>query len=166
MTFCAVPLCALHLTGLRVLCAIGSFAGFAVILLGLWLDRNARGSSKESCQESNEANPAQESASAESSLRQQVIRLSIDPDPTRSSDMTQQQKIAAALTRAGLGTAGWSQPEHSGSTVVEAPSDSATKIDDAEEAVPPAHSSSKRKLILLVGATLAALSLILFFTLR
>jgi hypothetical protein len=137
-----------------------------VILLGLRLDRNARGSAQESRTESAELNSAEESAAGESSAQEEVIRLSIDPDPTRSSDMTQQQKIAAALTRAGLATAGWSQLEHSASTVVEAPSDSATKIDDAEEAVPPAHSSSKCKLILLVGATLAALSLILFFTLR
>jgi hypothetical protein len=39
----------------------------------------------------------------------QLIRLSAEPSPTRSADMTQQQKIAAALLKAGISNpAAWS----------------------------------------------------------
>jgi hypothetical protein len=44
--------------------------------------------------------PIYEQAAAAAKAR--VIRLSPDPGPTKAADMTQQQKIAAALTKAGI----------------------------------------------------------------
>jgi len=44
--------------------------------------------------------PIYEEAAAAAKTR--VIRLSPDPGPTKAADMTQQQKIAAALTKAGI----------------------------------------------------------------
>ena len=168
MTFSALAPRTLHVAALRLLCTIGGCAGFTVILLGLRLDRKARGSSRESRPESIGANPAQEPASAESRAPQEVVRLSTDQGPARSSEMSQQQKIAAALTRAGMANAGWSHPEMRTASAVLAPlSESATESSPRPDAEPlPSQSGFNRKLILLTGTLLALLSLILLLTLR
>jgi hypothetical protein len=169
MTFSALAPSTLHVAALRLLCTIGGCAGFTVILLGLRLDRKARDSSQECRPESIEANRAQEPAGAESRAPQEVVRLSTDQGPARSSEMSQQEKIAAALTRAGLGNAGWSPPEmRTASAVLNAPlSESATKPGHIPNAEPlPSQSGFNRNLVLLIGAMLALLSLILLLTLR
>lgn len=80
--------------------------------------------------------------------------------------MTQQQKIVAALNRAGVASPGWSPSEMPTSTVLAPLTDSAAKSDEQSEAVQPEHGLSRRKLILLIGGILAAMCLLLLFTLR
>jgi hypothetical protein len=82
--------------------------------------------------------------------------------------MTQQQRIAAALSRAGMTNSGWSQPEtHTVTALLESPPESVTKPDHNPDAEPLRSASSfKAKLISLAGAMLALLSLISLFTLR
>jgi len=163
MMFSVLTPSILHLAGLRLLCAIGGCAGFMVVLLGLRLERNRRCSSQGSRPESTEANSAPQSATAQSLAQPEVIHLSKATGPARSSEMTQQQKIAAALSRAGMANSGWSQPEiQTATALLESPPESVTKSDhnpDAEAL--PSHAGFDRKLILLAGATLALLSIVL-----
>jgi len=168
MTFSVLTLSTLRLAGLRLLCAIGGCAGFAVILLGLRRARREQSSSQESRPESGEANSARESATVESRPLQEVIHLSAGPGPARSSEMTQQQRIAAALSRAGMTNSGWSQPEiHTASALLDPPSESATESDHTQGAQPlQPPSGFKRKVILLAGTMLALLSLVLLLILR
>ncbi len=80
--------------------------------------------------------PAENSADHESSpsASMQVIRLSPDSAPTRSADMTQQQKVAAALMRAGIANpAAWAAAGVTPSTASVAatsPVNSATTMKD------------------------------------
>jgi hypothetical protein len=55
------------------------------------------------------ANAGNSAFSAHINVTRQVVRLSPDSSPTSSTDMTQQQKIAAALIKAGISNpAAWS----------------------------------------------------------
>jgi hypothetical protein len=168
MTFSVLALSTLHLAGLRLLCGIGGCAGFTIVWLGLRLERNPLRSCQESRPESDESDSAQEYATAPSCALPEVIHLSTDPGPARSSEMTQQQRIAAALSRGGMTNSGRPQPEiHTATTLLESPTGSVTKSDQNRKAEPlPSPSGFKAKLILLAGTTLALLSLISLFTLR
>jgi len=168
MTFSVLASSTLHLAGLRLLCGIGGCAGFTIVWLGLRLERNARLSPQESRAESAASDSVQEYATAQSCAVPEVIHLSTDPVPARSSEMTQQQRIAAALSRAGMTNSGWSQPEtHTVTALLESPPESVTKPDHNPDAEPLRSASSfKAKLISLAGAMLALLSLISLFTLR
>jgi hypothetical protein len=165
MTSVAVALGALNLAGLRVLCTIGGCAGLIVVLFGLRLNRQARNSSQEPPSEPTKANPMPQEPLAQSpAAAQQIIRLTTANAGTiRSSTMSQQQKIAAALDRAGIATpATWSNP---------APlSEPTTKQQNPaiSPSQPPAetHSSILRKMFLLGGSMLALISLIVFLTIR
>jgi hypothetical protein len=168
MTFSILALSTLHLAGLRLLCGIGGCAGFTIAWLGLRLERKAQRSSQEFRSESNESNSAQEYATAQSCAPPHVIHLSTAPTPARSSEMTQQQRIAAALNRAGMTNSGWSQPEiRTATSLLESPPEAVTKPEHNPDAEPLRSASSfKAKLISLAGATLALLSLISLSTLR
>jgi hypothetical protein len=55
-----------------------------------------------------ESNPSPLSPSEPQFVMQQVVRLSLPSIPGRSTEMTQQEKVAAALVRAGIANpAGW-----------------------------------------------------------
>jgi hypothetical protein len=82
--------------------------------------------------------------------------------------MTQQQRIAAALSRAGMTKPGWSQPEiHTASALLDPPSECATESDHTQGAQPlQPPSGFNRTVILLAGTMLALLSLALLLILR
>ena len=168
MTFSVLAPSTLHIAGLRLLCGIGGCAGFTIVWLGLRLEHKARRSSQESRPECDESDSAQEYASAQSCALPEVIHLSTDSGPARSSEMTQQQKIAAALNRAGMTGSGRPQPEiRTATALLESPTEFVTKSALNLDAKPlPSPSGFKTKLILLAGTTLALLSLISLFTLR
>jgi len=86
---------------------------------------------------------------------QHIVHLTTVAAPTRSSEMTQQQKIAAALTRAGIANpAAWSSS---------APSSQAT----AERSLNPAQPMpSSHLLVLCAGSFLALASLLMFLLIR
>ena len=174
MTCSAAALGALNLAGLRLLCTIGSCAGLVVVLFGLRLNRKASNSSQEPHSPPADAPPIHQLPPAEVPVAaQQTIRLTTDPGPTRSSEMSQQQKIAAALDRAGISnSASWSSPVQScqPTTQQEVPASRSTL---ASPVLPPddspiqtTSSSLIRKLFLLGGSMLALISLIVFLTIR
>src|SRR5579864_7158500 len=102
MTSVAVALGALNLAGVRVLCTIGSCAGLIVVLFGLRLNRKAPNASQEPPSAPTEASPiSQEPPAQPPAAAQQIIRLTANRSAIKSSEMSQQQKIAAALDRAG-----------------------------------------------------------------
>ena len=174
MTSSAFALGSLNLPGLRLLCTIGSCAGLVVVLFGLRFSRKASNSSQELHSPPADAPPIHERPPAEvPAAAQQTIRLTTDPGPTRSSEMSQQQKIAAALGRAGISnSASWSSPVHScqPTTQQEVP---ASRSPLTRPVLPPDaspiqtnSSSFIRKLFLLGGSMLALISLIVFLTIR
>lgn len=162
MTSVAVALGALNLAGVRLLCTIGSCAGLIVVLFGLRLNRKARSSSPEPASQPSDAHP-QEPLPQPPSAAQQIIRLTTNPGATRSSEMSQQQKIAAALDRAGLATpASWSNP----APLSEPPTEQHTPDIAPDQGSVQTHSSILRKMFLLGGSMLALISLIVFLTIR
>jgi hypothetical protein len=85
--------------------------------------------------------------------------------------MSQQQKIAAALDRAGIATsASWSNPTplSEPTTEPQTPANpSKTRPAIAPDQAPAqTHSSTLRKMFLLGGSMLALISLIVFLTIR
>jgi predicted component of type VI protein secretion system len=173
MTSVAVAQGALNLAGVRLLCTIGSCAGLIVFLLGLWLNRKARSSSQEPHSKLTDACPRSQEPPGQPPLAaQQIIRLTTNPGATRSSEMSQQQRIAAALDRAGIATsASWSNPAplSEPATEQEPPAASSTPSPAIapEQAPIQTHSSSLiRKMFLLGGSMLALISLIVFLTIR
>jgi hypothetical protein len=162
MTSFAVALGALNLAGVRLLCTIGSCAGLIVVLFGLRLNRKARNLSQEPPSQLSDARP-QEPLAQTPAAAQQIIRLSTNPGATRSSEMSQQQKIAAALDRAGVATsASWSNP----APLSEPPTEQQTPAIAPDHAPAQTHSSTLRKMFLLGGSMLAVISLIVFLTIR
>jgi hypothetical protein len=164
MTSFAVALGALNLTGVRLLCTIGGCAGLIVVLFGLRLNRKARNKSQEPRSAPAETHTiSQEPVNQPPASDQQIIRLTTYPAATRSSEMSQQQKIAAALDRAGIATpASWanSVPLSEPTTEQQTP---AIALDQAPAQTP---SSILRKMFLLGGSMLALISLIVFLTIR
>jgi len=172
MTSSAVALGAPNLSGLRLLCTIGSCAGLVVVLFGLRLSRKASNSSQEPHFPPADAPPIHQTPSVQSPVGAQTIRLTTDPGPTRSSEMSQQQKIAAALGRAGISNSAlWSSPASSQPiSVQETPSRpsraTCSDISPPENPIQTHASSLIRKLLLLGGSMLALISLIVFLTIR
>ena len=169
MTSSAVAMSSLSLAGLRLLCTIGSCAGFAAVMFGLCRDRKEQMKPLESGTQSVQAGSLGEESRAESSGPSQIVRLTTDPAPSRSSDMSQQEKIAAALSRAGIAKAAWSSPIASGTATAPttAPAQSPTTPHDISTHV-RTHSPSRttRKLLLLGGGLLVLLSLSVLLSLR
>jgi hypothetical protein len=173
MTSSAIALGVLSPPGLHLLCTIGSCAGVLIVLFGFWLNRKATHSSQECDSPPTDAPAIHDAPTAQSpAAAQQIIHLTSTPGPVRSSDMSQQQKIAAALGRAGISnSASWSLAESSPPITVQetAPGTSPATRSDASPADTPTqtHSSSLiRKLLLLGGSMLALIGLIAFLTIR
>ena len=164
MIYFAVALGALNLGEVRLLCTIGSCAGLIVVLCGLRLNRKARNASLETHSAPAEAPPISPEPLAQSpSSAQQIIRLTSNPGAIRSSEMSQQQKIAAALDRAGITTpASWSNPAPLSEPTTEQHSPAIAP----DQAPVQTHSSTLRKMFLLGGSMLALISLIVFLTIR
>lgn len=164
MTSFAVALGALSLAGVRLLCAIGSCAGLIVVLFGFRLNRKARNASQEPLSAPAETRPtSQESHAQPPAATQQIIRLTDKPGATQSSGMSQQQKIAAALDRAGLATsASWSNP----APLSQPTTEQQTPAISPDQAPIQTRSSTLRKMFLLGGSMLALISLIVFLTIR
>jgi len=165
MTSVAVALGALNLAGVRLLCTIGSCAGLIVVLFGLRLNRKARSASQEPPSAPTEASPISQEPPAQSpAAAQRIIRLTTtNPGAIRSSEMSQQQKIAAALDRAGIATsASWSNSTPSSEPATE----QQTPAIASDQAPAQTHSSTLRKMFLLGGSMLALISLIVFLTIR
>ena len=108
---------------------------------------------------------------------QEVIRLTLQSIPGRSTEMTQQEKVAAALVRAGIANpAGWTvsspaRPSHdqSASTstaVAEFPPPPAGDFSPTPQSEKDASLSWVRKLLLFGGPLLALVSLYLFLRIR
>jgi hypothetical protein len=169
-----VALGALTLAGLRLLCTIGGCAGLVVVLFGLRLSRKASTSSQELHSPPADAPPIHELPPAEvPATAQQTIRLTTDPGPARSSEMSQQQKIAAALGRAGISnSSSWSSPVQScqPTTQQEVPDGRSPLtrpvLSPDDSPIQRTSSSLIRKLFLLGGSILALISLIVFLTIR
>jgi hypothetical protein len=136
-----------------------------VVLFGLRLNRKALNASQEPPSAPTEAGPIlQEPPAQPPAASQQIIRLTTtNPGAIRSSEMSQQQKIAAALDRAGLATpASWSNP----APLSEPTTEPQTPAIAPEQAPVQTHSSILRELFLLGGSMLALISLIVFLTIR
>jgi hypothetical protein len=165
MTSVAVVLSAHNLAGVRLLCTIGSCCGLVIVLFGLRFNRKARSASQEPPSAPAEAPPIPQAPPAQSpAAAQQIIRLTpTNPGAIRSSEMSQQQKIAAALDRAGIATsASWSNPTPSSKPTTE----QQTPAIAPDPAPAQTHSSILRKMFLLGGSMLALISLIVFLTIR
>jgi hypothetical protein len=164
MTAFAVALGVLNLAGVRLLCTIGSCAGLIIVLFGLRLNRKALNASQEPPSAPAEARPIpQEPFAQPPAAAQQIIRLTTNPGAIRSSEMSQQEKIAAALDRAGIATsASWSNPAPSSEPTTE----QQTPANAPDQAPVQTHSSTLQKMFLLGGSMLALISLIVFLTIR
>lgn len=168
MTSSAVAMGSLSVAGLRLLCTIGSCAGIAVVIFGLRLNRKAQMASSESGAPSLNAGSLKEPR-AESSEPPQIVRLSTEPAPTRSSDMSQQEKIAAALSRARIANAAWASPMASATAatpLTAAIQSPATPHHLLDRGRTQSASTSTRKLLLLGGCLLVLLSLSGLLSLR
>ncbi|MBZ5685052.1 MAG: hypothetical protein LAP86_08455 [Acidobacteriia bacterium] len=165
MTSAAAALGALNLAGVRLLCTIGSCAGLIVVLLGLRLNRKAHSSSQEAHSPITDARPVAQAPPVQSAAAsQQIIRLTTNPGATRSSEMSQQQKIAAALDKAGIATsATWSNPAPSSEPATE---QQTPAITPGQAPIQTHASSLIRRMFLLGGSMLALISLIVFLTIR
>ena len=93
-----------HARELRLVTIGAFFAGLATFTRGLRLRRNGQPSHSTG---STLATLTRLSAAGASTSAQEMIRLSAEASSTRSADMTQQQKIAAALARAGISNSAW-----------------------------------------------------------
>jgi hypothetical protein len=172
MTSSAVALGVLSPAGLHLLCTISSCVGLLIVLFGLRLNRKRTHSSQERDSQPVDATAIHQAPTVQSpAAAQQVIHLTSTPGPVRSSDMSQQQKIAAALGRAGISnSASWLRPESSPPITVQrtAPGSPSSRSDTSPADNPmQTHSLSLiRKLLLLGGSMLALISLIVFLTIR
>jgi len=169
-------------TGPQLLCTTGFGAGIAVFFYGLRLRRNLSSAADyESKTTSNNGNSIAEPVTAISlPPMQEIIRLSPDQLPLKSSEMTQQQKIAAALARAGIPNLAArieAQPgaEDSSPIAVEVARDLPRTENSSAPASAPNTTgirSNNRSavfqynLMLLVGPLLSLISLYLFLSLR
>lgn len=167
----AVALGSINVAGLRLLCTVGSGAGFALVLLGLRLDRKPRNSSQESNALSPIPSSAHESRPAESSqeVEQQIIYLPADPSPVKSSEMSQQQKVAAALSRRGIADSAVGlhpMPSRTSSALMDRRSEPPTAHHSGGAISTNEYSTLTVKLLLVAGSMLTLSSLVLFLTLR
>ena len=170
MTIPAIILVARLSAALPLLCVIGIGTGIVMFLYG------RRPTRKPLQSEQKVTSPARSSISPVSTV--QVIRLSPEPDSLKSSEMSQQQKIAAALLKAGLSTStSWSHSEslHTADTasnvqVMADPSEAVANrhANTSRSAAPEAaqNNSSLKKFLVWAGPLLALLSLYLLLHLK
>jgi hypothetical protein len=166
-----------HPSALQVLCAIGIATGLVMFLYGL------RPSHKRSSTAPLNPRPAPVNRVSRVQPGEprpvksvQVIRLTPEVRNPKISDMTQQQKIAAALSRAGISSVPWKTSEadpaagHSNIQVITAPQENTmpgpntSRNTDRESA--PAMMPSWKRFLLCAGPTLALLSLYLMLRLK
>jgi len=157
-----------HARELRLL-SIGSFlAGLATFTHGLRLRRNGQASNSTS---SIPATLTRLSSTETSTSAQEAIRLSAETGPTKSTDMTQQQKIAAALARAGISNSAWMHQTSEGAVqTLEKPEESENP---ATPTLPgeatnhlPEPSNRRGNLLVWCGLALAVVSLVLLATIH
>src|ERR1700745_2536794 len=98
---------------LRIVYAIAFCTGIAAIFFGYRRSRMLLGDPWDPLRRKRDSNPeipAASPAAASTDSMPQVIRLSLPPVATRSTEMSQQQKVAAALIRAGVANPlGWTE---------------------------------------------------------
>jgi len=123
VTASAFILSNLFSAGLPVCCSIGFcagtflfFYGFRLLQRRLTLDTPVSKIGRASMWNDGEGlhvhSPSQSIAVPSEAMQPQVIRLSPDSGPTKTAEMTQQQKVAAALVKAGISNpAAWSGAE-------------------------------------------------------
>lgn len=164
---------------LRLAGALGFSIGLTAFLLALSRPRSKQTSSSA---EPISASPSTDSPALHASSQPepsapQLIRLSLPPIAARSTEMTQQQKVAAALLRAGIANpAAWIDSsadraeENSASTstaIGESPATSASQT-SAPQSQPENQLGLawRRKLLLSAGLSLALVSLYVFLRIR
>ena len=152
-----------HTRQLRVLIIGGFLAGLATLTQGLRLRRNRQPSNSTS---SIAATLTRLSAAETSTSEQEAIRLSAETGPTKSADMSQQQKIAAALARAGISNSAWMHASTEATVqTLEKPveSDSAATPALSGEVTEhlPEPSNRRGNLLVWCGLALAVVSLVL-----
>jgi|SRR5271166_96970 len=165
-------------TGPQLLCAIGFGAGVAIFFYGLRLRRALSTIPNSDSNATNSDHIALAAHPAPAVPSVQIIRLSPDAAPMKSSEMTQQQKIAAALARAGipnLAARTETQPERPDLIAVEValdPSEPATPTAiaiDSTTATRPTNAESaifKYTLMLWAGPLLSLICLYIFLSIR
>lgn len=164
---------------LRLAGALGFSIGLTAFLLALNRPRtNSTSLSPEPISENPSSDsPALHDSSLQEASAPQVIRLSLPSISSRSTEMTQQQKVAAALLRAGIANpAAWT--DSSADRTGENSTSTSTAI--AEPLALPASQTSApqsqpqnqpgltwgRKLLLFAGLSLALVSLYVFLRIR
>lgn len=148
--------------GAQVLGAITLCAGISILFVGLRQRRNSSRAANSTRPESTPPVPNRANTAA------QVFRLSSEASPVKSAQMTQQQKIAAALARAGRSNSDMWTPS---SSVATAATDTADSVPTASPSVEvfeteATDSSLKSNLLILIGVALAIAGLYFFLPLR
>jgi hypothetical protein len=157
---------------LELLCAVGFCLGVAIFLRGLRLRRAWASVPPASMSSKPNAYSSQRTEDVEAHPIQDTIRLSADPVPMKSAEMTQQEKIAAALARAGTSHSTDWVHEPAGVAVEASEPD---PLEDQTTPIPEIHSAQLRPtlrsagishLLIWSGLALAALSCYLLVTIR
>ena len=152
---------------LQFLSVVGSCLGVAIFLRGLRLRRAwIQASSKAN------ADSSQRTENVAAHPTQETIRLTTDLLPVKSAEMTQQQKIAAALARAGTSHSTGRGHESTGVAVEATEPDPLEQETTADEEVhsvqlkPTPISAYTSHLLIWCGLALAVLSCCLLVTIR
>jgi hypothetical protein len=157
---------------LQIICLVGFCVGVFLFVSGL---RSRRGQIDSSALSDRELRvPNRRSRPEWTSTRSvEIIRLPQNSSPANSTGMTQQQKIAAALQKAGVSSsAGWKNPEYDdgGSPSVQVSAAVTAIADDVtlETALDMKETRLRIKNVPMIwaGVALALLSLYLFLRLR
>lgn len=114
----------------------------------------------------NPGDPAAERSSAARPAPREIIRLSTDPAPSTSTTMSQQERIAAAMQRAGMpNPVAWSDPPndmpeaHTSTAVLEPP----PVVGESDATIDSGPHSRHSAVWLCAGAVLVILSIYLLF---
>jgi hypothetical protein len=166
---------------LRILYAIAFCIGLAATFFGFRRSRALpikSDNAEQPRQDSNSEVPATVAQAESADSTPQVIRLSLSPVAARSTEMSQQQKVAAALVRAGIpNPASWTESPHLEDATSTAKSESSSTISDpavvpATRYLKPSQQQNSAtpgfltKLLLISGALTALVSLYLFLRIR
>ncbi len=157
---------------LQFLCVVGFCLGVAIFLRGLRLRRVWVQASVSLASSSSKANAdsSQRTENVAAHPTQETIRLTTDLLPVKSAEMTQQQKIAAALARAGTSHSTGRGHESTGVAVEATEPDPLEQETTAEDEVHPVQlkptpiSAYTSHLLIWCGLALAALSCYLLVT--
>lgn len=161
MTFSLFIVQLQHAHELRFMAVGGFCLGILIVVFGL----HARRKQASVANGNSSAAPSlpQRRASESSAQMHEVIRLSSSTAPTRSSEMTQQEKIAAALTRAGVSLSDpWKQTS---AVALESP-DEAESESPTPSAVTVSPASHKANVLLGCGIIMSMASLCLLVIAR